>query len=181
MRLFFKADFFFKLIVFAVLLSTLWSAAQPDFGGGHLIALVAGFTAVILAADVIKDHIAKRSGKGTDRIRAEREQAFGSADSFEAVESTAGTWKEGLLACSYTVLLLALVYTLGTLAGCTLFVIAFLLAHKPGNLWLAVTVAVLVGGGLPYLLGDTLGLRLWEGIIPTIIPGWIGGGTPPPL
>lgn len=181
MRLFFNAGFFFKLIVLAVLLAMLWSAAQPDFRGGHLIALVAGFTAVALAADVIKDHIAKLSGKNTDTIRAKRERALGSADSFEAVESTAGSWKEGLLACSYTVLLLALVYILGTLAGCTLFVIAFLLVHKPGNWWLAVTVALLVGSGLPYLLGDALGLRLWEGIIPTIIPGWIGGGAPPPL
>ena len=144
---------------------------MPDFGGGHFISLVAAFTVGSLLWVILKENVWALTRPARAPAQAHSDEA----------DARAPGLKERWLAIIYTVLMFALVYLLGTVAGCVLFVGAFLLRYKRGSLWVAIFLGLVVGGVLPYLLSGILGVRLWEGVIPAIIPGWIGGGVPPPL
>ena len=41
--------------------------------------------------------------------------------------------------------------------------------------------ALLVGVVLPVAFATSLNLSLWPGLLPEIVPDWIGGGMLPPL
>jgi hypothetical protein len=166
-----KAALIFEAAMMAALLGMLGAALRPGFGGGHLVAVVAALTAGVLAWVMLKESVAasKRGG----RAPGERPS--------DGVEAAAAGARECWLAVFYAVLMFLLVYVLGTLSGCVLFVGAFLLFHRRGNPWTAIFLALVVGAIVPYLLGGLLDARLWEGVIPEIVPGWIGGGVPPPL
>ncbi|MBI3000774.1 MAG: hypothetical protein HYY46_20335 [Deltaproteobacteria bacterium] len=171
MRVGSKAALTFDVTLMALLLGILGSAMKPDFDGGHLIALVAAFTAGSLTWVILKDYLWAFRRRAGAPARAPSEE----------VDASAPGLNERWLAVVYTVLMFTLVYVFGTLAGCILFVGAFLSLHKRGNPWLGIALALVVGGLFPYVLGGMLGLRLWEGVIPVIVPGWIGGGVPAPL
>lgn len=156
----------------AVLLSMLGVALRSDFGGGHLVALVAAFTAGCLAWVMLKENFSAWGG-----VRNEPSEQMSTNEE----DARAFGTKEGWLAIFYTVLMFVLVYVLGTLPGCVVFVSAFLLLYRRGNPWMAIFLALLVGGVVPYLLAVLFETRLWEGVIPEIVPGWVGGGVPPPL
>lgn len=167
-----KAALTFNVALMGVFLGMVGVALRPDFSGGHLVALVAAFTAGSLLWAMVKENFSASApgGKGpAGRM------------SFDEEDTGAFGAKECRLAVFYTILLFFLVYVLGTLAGCVLFVGAFLLVHRRGNPWMAIFLALIAGGVVPYLLGGALDARLWEGVIPEIVPGWIGGGVAPPL
>lgn len=161
-----------NVALMAVLLSMLGAALRSDFDGGHLVALVAAFTAGSLMWVLLKENVSAWGG-----VRNESSEQMSTN---EEDARTLGT-KECWLAIFYTVLMFVLVYVLGTLPGCVVFVSAFLLLHRRGNPWAAIFLALLVGGVVPYLLAAVLDARLWEGVIPEIVPGWVGGGVAPPL
>ena len=165
-----KAALIFNLALLVFFLGMLGAALTPDFGGGHLVAFVAAFSAGALLWVMVTDSLFARSGIGS----AQRPE-------FDEADARAPRARESWLAVFYALLLFILVYVLGTLFGCVLFVGAFLLLHRRGNPWLAVFLALIVGAVVPYILGGALDMRLWEGVMPEIIPSWIGGGTPPPL
>jgi hypothetical protein len=119
---------------------------------------------------MVKDSFFGRGRKGSAQRAA-----------FDEADATAPRARESWLAVLYVLLLLVLVYFLGTLVGSVLFVGAFLLLHRSGNPWIAILLALTVGASVPYLLARALDVHLWEGVIPEIVPGWIGGGTPPLL
>jgi hypothetical protein len=172
MRIGSKAAVTFNLSLLVVFLAILGLALMPDFRGGHLVALVAAFSAGSLAWAMVADGLF--SSLRRDNRPAQR-AAFDEAD----VKAPRG--RESWMAVFYAVLLFILVYALGTLLGCVLFVGAFLLLYQRGHPWRALFLALIVGAVVPYLLGGALDVRLWEGVMPEIIPGWIGGGTAPPL
>ena len=165
-----KAALIFNLALLVFFLGMLGAALTPDFGGGHLVAFVAAFSAGALVWVMVTDSLFARSGIGS----AQRPE-------FDEADARAPRARESWLAVFYALLLFILVYVLGTLFGCVLFVGAFLLLHRRGNPWMAVLLALIVGAVVPYILGGALDMRLWEGVMPEIIPSWIGGGTPPPL
>lgn len=166
-----KAALTFNVTLMVLLLGMLGSSMMPDFGGGHFISLVAAFTAGSLLWVLLKDNLRTLRRPGRAPAQAHSDEA----------DARAAGLKERWLAIIYTVLMFALVYLLGTVAGCVLFVGAFLLRYKRGSLWVAIFLALVVGGVVPYLLGGILGVHLWEGVVPEMVPGWIGGGVPPPL
>jgi hypothetical protein len=165
-----KAALTFNLALLVFFFGMLGVALRPDFDGGHLVAFVAAFSAGSLVWVMVTDSLFARSGKGP----AQRTE-------FDDADATAPRARESWLAVFYALLLFILVYVLGTLFGCFLFVGTFLLLHRRGNPWVAVFLALIVGAVVPYVLGGALAVRLWEGVMPEIIPSWVGGGTPPPL
>jgi hypothetical protein len=165
-----KAALIFNLALLVFFLAMLGAALTPDFGGGHLVAFVAAFSAGALVWVIVTDSLFARSGIGSTQ-----------RPGFDEADARAPRARESWLAVFYALLLFILVYVLGTLFGCVVFVGAFLLLHRRGNPWLAVFLALIVGAVVPYILGGALDVRLWEGVMPEIIPSWIGGGTPPPL
>jgi hypothetical protein len=172
MRIGSKAALIFNLALLFVLLAILGAALMPDFGGGRLVAVVAAFSASSVVWVMIADRL-------FPSVRRENSPAQRRA--FDETEPQKPRARESWLAVFYAVLLFILVYVLGTLLGCILFVGVFLLLHQHKHPWRAVFVALVVGAAVPYLLGGALDVRLWEGVIPEMIPGWIGGATAPPL
>jgi hypothetical protein len=172
MRIGLNAALTFNLALVLVVLAMLAVALTRDFGGGHLVALVAAFSAGSLVWVMVADGL-------FPSIRRKNSPAQRTA--FDEADAKAPPARESWLAVFYAVLLFILVYVLGTLLGCVLFVGAYLLLHRRGHPWRAVFLAFIVGAAVPYLLGGALDVRLWEGVMPEIIPGWIGGGTAPPL
>ena len=166
----------FNLLLMATLLAVLWTTARPHFLGGHLIALVAGFTLAVLALVMLREYVLGRSRRDAPGRQPGSERARGDVES-----RGRSAWRARWGAVGYTALLFSLVYTLGTLVGSLACVATFLVAHRPGIPWLVIALTLLVGGVVPYMLISLLGLRLWEGVVPPIIPGWLGGGVPPPF
>lgn len=169
----------FDLALLAVLLWVVWESTRPTFRGGHLIALVAGFAAALLLLVLVRALLAGQE-PGLP-IVAEEVAALAGAPAEGAAGASLPAWRHEWLAVGYTVALFALVYVLGTVLGCVAFVFGFLALHRPRGVLRNLMMALAVGALVPYLFGGPVGLHLWEGVIPTLIPGWIGGAPPPPL
>jgi hypothetical protein len=168
----------FELSLMAVFLWVVWEATRPGYRGGHLVAGVAGFAALMLLIVLLRSLLA---GARSQALALEVEEIAEAAEAGHAADVIAPTWRHNWLAVGYAVVLFALVYVLGTVLGCATFVFVFLAIHRPQNMARNLVVAVVVGALVPYLFGGPVGLHLWEGVIPQIIPGWIGGAPPPPL
>jgi hypothetical protein len=61
--------------------------------------------------------------------------------------------------------------------------VAFLILrwHMHLPLWRAGAVALLLGTVIPIAFSLTVGMPLWAGMIPEVIPYWVGGGILPSL
>jgi hypothetical protein len=73
------------------------------------------------------------------------------------------------------------IFVLGVVGGVTIAAWGIFLWQSKLSMAKALIGALLVGVVLPVLLALALDLTLWSGIIPEVIPDWVGGGLAPPL
>lgn len=169
----------FDLGVLAFVLLVVWSASRPDFRGGVLVLAIAVLIAALLIAVIVREHLWPRV-PAVPPVSEGVPFSGTEAIDVEGAPINLG-WRESWLAIGNLALLFVLLYFLGTMAGCTVFAALFF-AFQPGFRWrIALPTILLIGVGTPYVLSSWLGLHLWEGVIPVIIPGWVGGAAAPPL
>ena len=162
------------LALFAFLL---FDTLDPDFRGGRFVTatLVLGlvFLGVVFVRDVAVacyGRPAKSSSAVAAAPLADDEDAPVAAD--WATIAEAAVTLAGVFVC---------IFVLGIAVGTTLAAWVIFIWQSKLSIGKAVIGALLVGIVLPVMFALALDLTLWPGIIPEIIPNWVGGGLPPPL
>jgi putative tricarboxylic transport membrane protein len=162
-------------IILAVLLVTLGillgMAMQPDFRGGGFLTSVLTF-AVAMVAIVLVRAATRPDGLARD----------GSDDDvpLKLAEREESGWTTILLA---TILILGLFFAVtlfGIVIGLTLAVFTILLRHMQLPLRHAAPLAAVWGAVVPVAFSKILEVGIWPGLIPELVPRWIGGGVVPP-
>lgn len=103
-------------------------------------------------------------------------QALGQSDRAEE-----GAWRDIGRAARATAALVVLVVPLGIYLGLPLFLYWMLRLHAATSRRSAVLLALVAGPVLAWVFGWALSLRLWPGLAPELIPGFLGGGLLPSL
>lgn len=151
------------------LLILLSQALQPNFGGGRfvVVTLLAGL--VLLGIALTRDVIAA--------VIADRRSALRRA------EADAGSREWGVVArgLALIVVLFSLIVIFGTPVGMTVVALIILRWHIRATLGPTIGGAVILGVLIPVAFGWAVGITLWPGLVPELIPGWLGGGILPPL
>lgn len=158
-------------ITLVVLLFLLWLALQPDFKGGRFItyALVigVGLVATVLV-QTVSASIVPTSRRGDDaRMRMDEREEFG--------------WSIGARMLLLVAGLFAAILFLGMMVG--MAVATFLIAriHMRASYRTCGVFAIGLGLALPVFFSVVLDVAIWPGMIPEIVPRWLGGGILPPL
>lgn len=144
-------------------------ALRPDFGGGRFILVTLFFSLVLLTVALARDVIAA--------ILADRNPAV------RRSEADAGSHQWGVVLRGTVLIvgLFALILAFGTLVGMTVVALAILRWHIRVTLGPAIGGAVILGLLVPIAFAWAVGISLWPGLAPELIPDWLGGGIMPPL
>jgi len=155
----------------ALLLLLLAMALQPHFRGGTFLTwtlvIAAGLVAVVLARAAM--------GYGLARDASEDDVPLKMSDGSEL------GWVVILRAAGVTAGLFAAVVILGMVLGLTVAVFLLMLTQMKASPRAAAQFALICGVAVPVLFSVALEVAIWPGLIPEILPRWIGGGLLPPL
>jgi hypothetical protein len=77
--------------------------------------------------------------------------------------------------------LFAAVLLLGMVVGLALAAFVILTMQMKVSIRAAAMLALVWGVVIPVAFGILLQVAIWPGLIPELVPGWIGGGLLPPL
>jgi hypothetical protein len=149
-------------LLLAGFLVLLHEALQPEFKGGGFIQSCLVLSMVFLVAMFARDiwiGLSKRS------------QPRGS--------ESASAWRVIGLSLTSVVGLLGAVLVFGMVVGMPAVAFLILRWHMGLPSWRAAVIALLLGAGIPIAFSLTVGMPLWAGMMPEIIPHWVGGGILP--
>ena len=158
-------------ILLVLLLLMLAMALRPEFRGGVFLmwalVIAAGLVAVVLARAA--------TGHGLARDASEDDVPLKMSDGGEL------GWMVILRAAAVMAGLFAMVVPLGIVLGLTIAVFLILLFQMNVSPRTAIQFALIWGVVIPVVFGVALEVNIWPGLIPEIVPRWIGGGLLPPL
>ena len=158
-------------VLFVALIGLMAMALQPGFRGGGFVtaalAIATGLIGVLLFRSATGAELACDGGDDDVPLKMSEGGAVG--------------WGVILRAAAVISGLFALVLFLGMIIGLTTATFLILRLQMRLSLRTAALLALVWGTVLPALFGVLLDVALWPGLIPEIIPRWIGGGVPPPL
>jgi hypothetical protein len=158
-------------IALAILLLMSATAFRPEFrGGGFLtsvLVIAVGLVAILLARVTM--------GYGLTRDASEDDVPLKMSDGGEL------EWTVILRAMAVMAGLFAMIVLLGMALGLTGAVFLIMLFQMRVSAPTAAAFALMWGVAVPAVFGIVLDVRIWPGLIPEIMPRWIGGGLLPPL
>jgi len=163
------------LVLFAfLLLDTL----DPDYRGGWFVSATLLLGLAFLGLVFVRDVTVALWGRpakptpaaDTGPLGGDDDEALPAAD-WRTIGDAAATLA-GVFAC---------IFVLGVVLGTALAAWVIFIWQSKLNAGKALIGAVLIGIVLPVLFALALDLTLWPGIIPQLIPDWVGGGLVPPL
>lgn len=164
------------LALFAFLLI---DTLDPGFRGGRFVTATLVLGLGFLGAVFVRDVAVALRGGLPGPAPADTAGPLGGDDDDDAPQSTDwGTVAEAAVTLAG---LFLSVFVFGIVLGTTLAAWVIFIWQSKLNAGKALIGAVLVGIVLPVLFANALDLTLWPGLIPAIVPGWVGGGLPPPL
>lgn len=158
-------------LVLAGLTAMFAVAVQPDFRGGRFL------TSMLALAIVLVGVVLVRAVMGADLARDESEDDV----PLKLGERDEIGWILLLRAVAVMAGLFLAIMLLGVVIGLTLATFAILRLHMQVPLRLAALLALIWGIVVPVVFGTTLDVAMWPGLVPELIPRWIGGGILPPL
>jgi hypothetical protein len=163
------------LALFAFLLV---ETLHPDFRGGRFVTATLLLGLAFLGTVFVRDVAVALWGRAAKPLPAADTGPLGRDDD-EAPQST--DWSTiGDAAVTLAGVFVA-IFVFGVVLGTTLAAWVIFVWQSKLSIGKAASGAVLVGIVMPVLLASALELTLWPGIIPLVIPDWVGGGIPPPL
>ena len=150
----------FAVLHLAVAATILYSTWHPGYRGGMflqaLLVGVAGLSSIAIVSELL----------GLMRSRPASEP---------------GGIDPAFLIAIWIVVILLTVTVAGIYLGSTLLLFAYWLVVVRMSPLRALGFALLFGLLMPLLFSHAMDRRLWPGILPTIIPQYLGGGVIPPL
>lgn len=150
----------FAVLHLAVAVAILYSTWHPGYRGGMflqaLLVGVAGLSALAIVSELLR---LMRSSSGSEPTNTDA--AF--------------------LIAIWIVFILLTVTVGGIYLGSTVLLFAYWLVVVRMSLSRALVFAVAFGALMPFLFSYAMDRRLWPGILPAIIPQYLGGGIIPPL
>lgn len=156
-----------EALLLLLLLVLLAQALRPDFGGGRFIIVTLFVSIGLLLIATVRDVIAA--------IIADRKP------SSAGTEAVAREWYVALRGLVLILVLFGLMFFVGTIVGMTVVALVILRGYIGTNQGAALAGAVILGVIIPAAFAWAVGMTLWPGLVPEIVPGWIGGGLLPPL
>ena len=168
-RRLFSLTCFVEALLLVGLLVLLSQALRPDFGGGKFV-LVTLFASIgLLLIATIRDVVTA--------IIADRNIVVSSTDT----EVLRREWRVMLGGLALVVTLFGLILFFGTVLGMTVVALVILRWYIRIGYGPAFAGTVMLGLVVPIAFGAAIGMDLWPGLIPELMPGWLGGGLLPPL
>lgn len=162
--------------LFATLIVLMVEAFDPEFRGGWFVKSTLLIAVALVGAILLRDIVGALAGH-----EAVPENPTAVAVQFDGSQADPEDWRTiGMIVLTVAALFLALFVfgiPLGTTIACWV-ILVWKLGAKPGR---ALIGAVVLGIAVPVPFAYVLGLNMWPGVIPQIIPDWVGGGIPPPL
>lgn len=158
-------------VVLVILLAMLAVALQPGFrGGGYLTSILAIGIALVGVVFV-------RTATGRSLVRDEGD------DDIPLKMSDSGDVGWGAMRRAALVLggLFVAALLLGMVVGLTLAAFVILTLQMKMPVRAAAVLTLIWGVVIPVAFGILLQVAIWPGLIPELVPGWIGGGLLPPL
>ena len=172
----FSVPIVIETIVFAWFVLLLSRALQPGFRGGNFIAATVMFGVALSLVVLVREIVIAVWLGSTPQSVVELgappvDEEFGQAPPWPIVVAATSTMFGAF----------ALIVLLGIVLGITVAAWAILMVQSRLKLLPAGIGALLVGVVLPVAFAYLLNLSLWPGLLPEIVPDWIGGGMLPPL
>jgi len=159
----------FGILQLLVLAGLLLITLQSDFKGGMMIIVILAGTMSLQTAALISDIVGVKqptSEPPASTLDSAKSSSTGNAFARIAVMVMA---------------LLIICYFIGVYVGFVFFLSAYWWRVARFSPALSLTLALLVGLALPAVFKSLVNITMWPGIIPELIPGYLGGAVPPPF
>jgi hypothetical protein len=163
----------FSLLVIVV--GLIINAFDPEFRGGWFARTTLLIALVLVVAILMRDVMAAVTGQQSkpDSPTVVMQLEEGSVSPAD--------WGTVGLAFVTIAALFASLLLLGIVLGTTVAAWVVLVWKMRVSVHRAVFGAAILGIVIPVPFAYVLGLNLWPGLIPQIVPDWVGGGLMPPL
>ena len=160
----------------AGMLALVINAFDPDFRGGWFLKSTLLIAVALVAAVLLRDFVRVAAGQ-----ELESDNPSIVAVQFDGAKADPENWRTiALIVLTVAGLFLSL-FVFGIPAGTTIACWVILVWKLRLSVGRALFGAVMFGIVVPVPFTYVLGLNMWPGVIPKIIPEWVGGGLPPPL
>ncbi len=169
-------SFLVQLFIFGVLLAAFGATLMPEFRGGIFVTAVLAITTILLGYVMIFD-VWRPALPG--KHAAGPGPSAGAGDALESTQPLQAT-QIGKVVWFSAVFFFPIVL-LGIYFGAPIGIAWILHRHCRASRWFTVVFAVSAGSILPWLFTIILSTALWPGVVPEIIPDWLGGGILPPI
>jgi hypothetical protein len=158
-------------VALLVLVSMFAAAMQPGFrGGGFLTSVLA------IAVGLVSILLVRATTHVEGLVRDESEDDL----PLKLDERQESAWTPILLAAIFSAGLFLAVALFGIAIGATIAVFTLLWRHMRVPLRNAAPLAVIWGALVPVVFSKALEVPMWPGLLPEVVPQWIGGGILPP-
>lgn len=164
-----------KVILTIGMLVLLYSVLQPEYRGGYFLIYVLLGTCILYISDLVRefkelpDNTNKRLG---DELQAQpavqRLRQLISSDSDKSIKAF---W--------ITLLAFVPVAIFGVFLGSFVFLLSMFRLNSGATWQKSFAYALIIGIAIPYGFARVVSINLWTGAIPTVVPGFIGGGILP--
>lgn len=98
-----------------------------------------------------------------------------------AIQTESAAWSDVLKSGAGIILASAGVYLMGFVGASSLYVAGSFLAWGKVRWYWSLGLGLGTGAIVYFVIQGMLGFRLWTGAVPVVVPGVLGGGTPPPF
>jgi hypothetical protein len=152
-------------LLLAGLVVLLHETLQPNFKGGGFILCCVLLAIVFLGFVFVRDIWtvwSSRAGRG-------------------GTPTVTANWNVIARSLASVIVLFGAMLVLGMVVAMPLFAFAILRWHMGLGSARAAGVALLLGIAMPVAFSLAVSMPLWNGLIPEIVPGWIGGAIMPSL
>lgn len=160
----------FGVLQLFVLAGLMMMTLQPDFKGGNMIVVILAGTMLLQVAALISDIVIVKQPDSQPPSPPAPNNAKASSKGFAFLRIVL-----------MVMLLLIICYFMGVYAGFVSFLFAYWWRVARFSPFFSIILALLVGLALPVVFGSLVYITMWPGIIPELIPGYLGGAISPPF